>query len=223
MLALQERQDANHQKLIDELEQTSIEQCCLKESLDAMNTEVTDTLRGLGDEMNGASSISKAGFDDLGQKLDAMTNMMGKMMQQLIEKQGEKTQLQPATAAPAQGITVKPEPAEQENRKSNASRHSTPQANPQNSPVKTEVKVTQPVEQPPVAVTPEMKSSGVAGAITNSINITGTTPMTTTTDSGNSKLPDTRLASKMDDSSTRSTAAVNNSMASTSVANIPIA
>ncbi len=83
--------------------------------------------------------------------------------------------------------------------------------------------MTQPVEHTPVAVAPEMKSGDAAGAVTNTVNTTGTTPTATSTDSAISKLPDTRPASKMDDSLTRSTAAVNNSIASTFVSNIPIA
>ena len=93
----------------------------------------------------------------------------------------------------------------EDDRKSNASRHSTPQVSPQNSPAKTEAKVTQPVEQPPVAVATELKSGDATGAITNAVNTTGTTPTTTTTDSGNAKLLDIRPASKMDDSSTWTT------------------
>ena len=147
---------------------------------------------------------------------------MTKVLQQLFAKSGENTAFQPAAAAPAQGVLVKPEPAErEEDGKSNASRQSTPRASPQHTPAKT--KVTQPVEQPPVAVAPELKSGDATGAVTNTVNMIGTTPTTSTTDSGDSKLPDARPAFKMDDSSTRSTAAVNSSIASTSAANIPIA
>ena len=53
------------------------------------------------------------------------------------EKQGRKTQVEPAAVVPALSVSVKPEPAEQEeDGKSNASRHSTPQASSQHSPVK---------------------------------------------------------------------------------------
>ena len=81
----------------------------------------------------------------------------------------------------------------------------------------------QPVEQPPVAVAPEMESSQAAGAITNTVNMTGTTPTTTTKDPGNAKLPDTKPTSNVDDSLSSSITTVNNSFASTAVANILIA
>ncbi len=110
---------------------------------------------------------------------------MTKVLQQLFAKSGENTAFQPAAAAPAQGVLVKPEPAErEEDGKSNASRQSTPRASPQHTPAKT--KVTQPVEQPPVAVAPELKSGDATGAVTNTVNTTGTTPTTSTTDSRDS-------------------------------------
>ncbi len=105
--------------------------------------------------MDDASVVNKAGFAEmgerfertlttsnknLGQKLDQLTDLL----RQLLEKQGEKRQLQPAAAVPAQSVSVKPEPADQSDEmKSYAFRHSTPQVSPQHSPVKTEVKVAQ--------------------------------------------------------------------------------
>ncbi len=123
------------------------------------------------------------------------------LIRALMEHKDGKTEVQPSAAVPAQAVTVKPEPAEQEaDRKSDTSRHSTPSTRPQNSPARTEAKVSQSVETKPVAVAPEMESGDAGGAVTNTVNTTGTTPTTTTTESGDTKSPDARPASKRDDS-----------------------
>ncbi len=185
----------------------------ITEAIKQLDTQMSTTLQGLGDKMDEASLVNKAGFAEMGDRFERMLATTNTLLQQLIEKQAGKTQTEPAPAAPVRGVSVKTESAErEEDGKSNASRHSTPQASPQNSPAKTEAKMTQPVEQPPVAVAPELKSGDANGAVTNTVNTTGTTPTTTTTDSGDAKLPGTRPASK-----------INNTIASTSAANIPIA
>ena len=192
----------------------------ITEAIKQMDTQMSATLQGLGDKMDDASVVNKTGFSNLQQTL-ATTNLL---LQQLIEKQAGKTQTDPAAAASVEDVHVKSEPLEmEEDRKSNASMHSTPQASPKSSPVRTNVKMTQAVEQPPVAVASEVESNHVAGAVTNTVNTTGTTPTTTIKDSGNAKLPDTKLASNVDDSSFRSITTVNNAIASTTMVNIPTA
>ncbi len=126
--------------------------------------QLTDSVQQMSDELEGLSENSKAGFDDLrqtrttssnalgatltasnnnlGQELKAGFTTMTKLLEQLIEKQCGKTQVEPAT--PAQADLLKREPAEQQDDiKSNASKHLTLQVSPPHSPVKTEAKVAQ--------------------------------------------------------------------------------
>ncbi len=112
--------------------------------------QLSDTAQQMSDRLEGLSAHSKKGFDDLQQTVTISSNALGDgfertlattniLLQQLIEKQAGKTQIEPAADAPGQSGSVKPELAEQEDdRESNASSHLTPQASPQNSPVKTE-------------------------------------------------------------------------------------
>ncbi len=241
-------------RLEDGIEKSCQEQAAATESATAQITEAVKqldrqmsmTLQEMGNKMDDAAVVNKAGFAEVGQKLEGgfddlqrtlttsndslgdrfertLTNSLGSeldamtnLLQQLIEKQGGKTQVGPAAAVPAQVVLLKREPADQSDEmKPNASKHSTPQGSPQQSPDRAKAKVAhQSVEHTPVTAAPHLKSSDATGVVTNTVNTTGTTPTAATTESRAPKSPDDGMpASKMEDSSNRSTAAASNSIA----------
>ncbi len=102
----------------------------ITEVVKQMDAQMSTKLQGFGGKMDSSSIVTKAGFAEMGEKIETSNNDFGdrfertlttsiKAMSQdlqgliraLMEQRDGKTEVQPSAAAPAQNVSIKHEPA----------------------------------------------------------------------------------------------------------------